>query len=99
MDTIRKSPIYDKVKGFFIKRFVESEHFVEANERIGELKLFESFTDDQINEIISGYVNNLEIRGGFASRPFVDSLFKKYFEVIDPELKEKYEACPETQRA
>jgi len=97
MDTIRKSPIYDRVKDFFIKRFVKSEHFSEANERVEKLELFETFTVDQINEIIRGYVNNYEIRGGFKSSPFVDSLFKKYSDVIDPELKEKYEACPETE--
>ena len=98
IDIIRKSPIFDRLKDFFIKRFVESEHFSEANERVEKLKLVESFTDDQINEIVRGYVNNFEIRGGFNSKPFVHSLFKKYSDVIDPELKEKYEACPDTQR-
>jgi len=98
MEILMEAPAFDNLKDFFIKRFVESDHFSEANERIDKLKLIESFTDDQINEIVRGYVNNFEIRGGFSSAPFVHSLFKKYSDVIDPELKEKYEACPETQR-
>ena len=99
MDTILKSPNSDKFKDFFIKRLVDSEHFREANPRAKALKGIESFTENQINEIISGYVNNYEIRGGNESRPFVYSLYKKYSDVIDPELKEKYEACPETKFA
>lgn len=99
IDIIIKSPIYGKVKDFFIKRFVESKHFSEANDRAEALKVIESFTEDQINRIIRGYVNNFEIRGGFISRPFVGSLFKKYSKFIEPELKKKYESCPETQRA
>lgn len=98
VEAIIKFPRFE-LRYFFIKRFVESGHFSEANSRAGKLKLYESFTDDQINEIIRGYVNNVEIRGGFESRPFVDSLVKKYADIIDPGLKEEYEACPETQRA
>ena len=98
MNTIIKSPIYNKFKDFFIKRFVESEHFSEANSRVEPLTDIESFTEDQINEIVRGFVNNFEVRGGFVSLPFVESLVQKYSTVIDPELREKYEACPEIQR-
>jgi len=90
IDIIKKSPLKEKLTDYVIKMFIKSRNFDVANANAQLLEKYEPFTEDQINEIIRGYVTNYQISGGFAAKRIVRRMFEKYSEVIKPELKEKF---------
>lgn len=91
IEIIDNTPLNEKLTDSLIKRFIESWNFVAANENAQLLEKREPFTEDQINEIIRGFVINNQIRGGWTANRIVKKMFDKYSEVIKQELKEKFE--------
>jgi len=91
IEIIKNSPLSELLTNCFIRSFVNSETFYQANDRADLLQEYEPFNDDQINELVRGYIINDQISGGFRAKPFVKRMFEKYSDVIKPELKEKFE--------
>jgi len=91
IEIIDSTMLNEQLTDCLIKSFIESESFSVANKRAQLLEKREPFTEDQINEIIRGFVINDQIRGGYKAEPIVKRMFEKYSEVIKPELKEKFE--------
>jgi hypothetical protein len=87
---IKNTPLFDRLREVFIDTFVKSKDFDNANENSDSLESYEPFTADHINRIIRGFLDNYEISHGFRSARVVRRLFKKYEEVIDPDLKTKF---------
>jgi len=90
IEIFKKSPLYEPFIDTYIRAFINSEDFYKANEMADLLKDCERFNVKQVNEIIKGYINNSQVRGGFRAGPFVNRIFEEYSEVIDQELKQKY---------
>lgn len=84
-DTILKTPDY------LIKAFVNSWSFHDANEKAELLSKYEEFTLAQINDIISGFINNNQIRGAWTARRVVKQLYDNLNEFVSPELRRKFE--------
>ena len=87
---IKNTPLFDRLREVFIDSFVKSKDFDNANENSDSLESYEPFTADHINRIIRGFLDNYEISHGFRSARVVRRLFKKYEEVIEPDLKTKF---------
>ena len=91
IEIFKKSPLYEPFIDTYIRAFINSEDFYKANEMADLLKDCERFNVKQVNEIIKGYINNSQVRGGFRAEPFVKRIFEEYSEVIDQELKQRFE--------
>jgi len=88
---MKDSKLKELLADCFVKSFVESTSFIESNEKAQLLESYEPLTKDQINKIIRGYVANSQINEAYGAKRVVKRLYREYSEVIDPELKEKFE--------
>jgi len=92
LNIIKKSSVSDRLKNSLIIALVESKSFGSANANAIGLREYETFSKDQIDRIFRGFNKNAQVYGGYRSRTLVDKLFKTHGEIIDPEIKKRYEA-------
>ena len=74
-----------------IKKFTDSGSYSDANTQAENLDIFEPFTPNQINEIISGSLANDQIQGAYRAWPKVKTWFEKYKDSLQPILVEQFE--------
>jgi len=74
----------------FVKSFVESTSYAESNKKALLLISYEPFTEDQVNELIRGFMSNNQIHGAYEARRAIRGLFEKYFKDINQELRNKF---------
>ncbi len=89
---LRKSPLFDRLRDTIIEIFVKSTSFEKAGENAESLKNIEPFSEDQINRIIKGFLENGQICYGFISSRIIRRLYRKYKEIIDPDLSKQFKA-------
>ena len=77
------------MKEFVISNLIDSRHYREANARVKLLKYFEEFTDDEVNRIVEGAINNNEIYEAFTAQRILRQFIDKHQKVIEPENYEK----------
>lgn len=75
----------ENMKEFAISALLSSGDFIEANTRVKLLKHFE-YTDEEINRICEGVLNNSQIYGAFTAQSVLKNIVKKYRDVIKPEI-------------
>jgi len=90
VDLIKRQFREDLVS-YLIRSFIVSNSFYRANQTTELLEQQKPFEPAQINEIIRGYLVNIQIRGGFVSGPFVIALFNENVNQIDPDLRRIFE--------
>ena len=87
---IRSINIHSKIKenlaDCIIRTFVKSVSFDIANEMVVILTELEPFTDNQVNEIIRGFIINIQLNNAYDVRPFVKELCSKYIKIVIPKL-------------
>jgi hypothetical protein len=79
------SPLLDSV----IKSFTLSYNWEDAGLKSNVLLIFDIMTEEQVNEIFRGVIQNGEIYGSFAARANVKKLFDKYEHLLDKKLLEE----------
>lgn len=72
------------MKEFVISNLINSQHYREANARVIFIEYFEEFTDEEINRICEGAINNGEIHEAFDAKRILGKLVNKYQKVIKP---------------
>lgn len=88
---MRENPLMKKrIQDKLIKELKDSKHFTDSNYIVEMLGKFEPFTEEQVNEIIRGFLDNIEIQGGFTARPFVEKISIDYMDIIEPELLKEF---------
>lgn len=90
IDIVKNTPLFDRLRDMLIGIFVESESFASANRNAGLLENYGPFTEDQINRIIKGFLDNEQIVYGFTSARIIKELYDKYEKIIDLELKQRF---------
>ena len=75
-----------------IKRFIDSDSFDQAGTLANELCLVNLFTENQINEIIKASVDNYQINSSFRAKPRVKVIARKFENLIDKKLLEKFKS-------
>lgn len=88
---IDENPLMKKrIQDDLIKELKDSKHFTDSNYIVKILEKFEPFTEDQVNKIIRGFLDNIEIQGSFDARPFVEQISIRYIGIIEPELLKEF---------
>lgn len=88
---MREKPLMKKrIQDELIKELKDSKHFTDSNYIVKILEKFEPFTEEQVNEITRGFLDNIEIQGGFDARPFVEKISISYMNIIEPELLKEF---------
>jgi len=87
---ITKTIINDKrfgsdMKEFVISSLINSKHWHEANVRVTFLEYFEELTVEEVNRIVDGAINNLEIYGAFKAQSVLGEFIEKYKKIIPPD--------------
>ena len=86
---IKTRPIFgDTLRDCLVRSLVNSHSFKTANKLADLLNDMDNFTENQINEIIRGALNNNQIHGGHIAEPFVKDIIAKYESKIKSEFKD-----------
>ncbi len=78
-----------------IEEFCESNSFKNANNTCSLLSQCSSFSDEQINRIAKGFVDNDQIRGGWKAEPWCIKLIKDNWKKIDKKLAKEIRSLTE----
>ncbi|MBI2650466.1 toll/interleukin-1 receptor domain-containing protein [Candidatus Woesearchaeota archaeon] len=86
---LRHKTLRENLKDCLIRVFANCVTFAEAKEKAELLGNFESFTEEQISEIIKVSVNNNQIHDSWGARPILQKLISNYDKLIDDKKKEE----------
>ena len=75
---IKNKALKEIITDNFIKSFINSESFAEANRKAQLLSSHEPLTDEQINEIVRGFVTNSQVYGAFTSKRIVKKFYEEH---------------------
>jgi hypothetical protein len=77
------------MKEFVINSLINSRDYIEANTRASFLNYFNEFTNEEINRICGGTIENDQVYGAFRARRVLRYLIDRYKKFIDPEKYKK----------
>jgi hypothetical protein len=72
------------MKEFVISSLINSKQWNEANARVKFIEYFEEFTNDEVNRIVDGAINNNQVYGAFTAQDVLGKFIEKHKEVIKP---------------
>jgi len=78
------------VQDSFIRSFVKSNNFVEANMKSKLLEELGPYSKRQVNEIIDGSVKNSQIYDGFTAKEKLRGFFRSNHETVTKDLKKRF---------
>lgn len=90
LETVKKYPVYDRIRDGFIAFFAKSAEYLEANERAQLIEGFEPYSEKQVKEIVSSFIDNPQITGAFVAQATMDDFVKKHSSQISPHLLRLY---------
>jgi len=88
--TIKKFPVYDRVRDGFIAFFGRSEDYREANTRAKLIESFEPYSQKQVMEILRFFLDNPQIWGAYNAQDIMDEFVKKHSSQIPPRIRRVY---------
>lgn len=79
----------ESMKDCFIRAFVKSYTFKDAERRAGLLGIFDSFGSEQVREIVRGSIQNNQIHGSWGAQAFLKKFVEKHSDHIEPDQKKE----------
>ena len=77
----------DKLTDSLIQHFAAAPSFREAGNRIMQLEQYSPFTDKQVNDLATAYIDNYQIRESFDAAPVLKRIVRDNATQLDPVVK------------
>ena len=88
INLIKEKPLFkESLKDCLIRSLEKAYNFDNANDKIAILKDFDTFSDDQANNLIRIFIKNNQVRMCTSGKEFALSILDKYDSVLNPVLK------------
>lgn len=91
LNTILSMALSDTIKDGVIRHFAASPHFKEARDNTAILEKIESFTTEQIHELMRAVIDNNQLHGINIPKSFVYKIVQEHHGTIDKGLLKKFE--------
>jgi len=88
--------IQGRIQNIQIKQLGESSNYAASNRMIQKLKETDSFSENQINDLLFWYLDNDQISGSSAGRSFLHPLFERQNKDLHFDLRSMYDLYVET---
>jgi len=94
----KNSLMKKRIKDDLIKKFKESQTFLEAGRAVDKLKDVEPFTEIQVNELLRAYMDNNQLFLARIPDSFIQRIVESHANIIHPALITEYELFVTTPR-